>query len=346
MRTRTHHFLIGAFVIAGTLILCLGVMVLGASRFLRHTIPLETYIEESVHGLEIGSPVKFRGVKIGEVTEIGFVNRSYETRLAYVLVRCATRPEAFRDPNDPVKLREQLLDMIQRGLRVRVAAAGLTGTAYLEADYLDAARFPPLPIDWTPEMAYVPSAPSTVIRVTNTLEAVLESLRAADISGSVEAAKQTLQSFRSAIETANIGGIGQEAHELLKSSRTLVEETRGQLQAVLRRGNDAVGRVDALLADLGEKIRSTRWQGTVDTIADAAVEARDALKEMRRVLGQMDGALRRVDSLISDERANVRDLLAGLKDAATHLSGLSATLERYPSLLFLGGPPPQARKDK
>ena len=121
MRTRTHHVLIGTFVITGVLILCFGVMALGASHFLRRTITVETYIEESVHGLEVGSPVKFRGVKIGEVSEIGFVNRVYDTRLAYVLVRCAARPEAFRDPNDSQRLHEQLVDMIQRGLRVRLA---------------------------------------------------------------------------------------------------------------------------------------------------------------------------------------------------------------------------------
>jgi ABC-type transporter Mla subunit MlaD len=321
-------------------------MALGASRFLRRTITVETYIEESVHGLEVGSPVKFRGVKIGEVNEIGFANRFYDTRLAYVLVRCAARPEAFRDPNDPQKLHEQLVDMIQRGLRVRLAAAGLTGTAYLEADYLDAARFPPLPIDWTPELPYVPSAPSVVVRVTNTLEAVLEGLRATDISGTVEAARAALVSFKDAVTAANVGGVSEEARELLRSTRGAIDETRGKLDGMLKRANDAVGHAETLLADLAERVRATRWQDAIDTVAAAAGEARDAVKELRRVLGNMDGALLRIDALVADQRGNVHDLLATVQEAALHLRGLAATLERYPSLLFFGEAPLPARKDK
>ncbi len=346
MKTRTHHVLIGTFVIVGVLILCFGVMALGASRFLRHTITVETYIEESVHGLEIGSPVKFRGVKIGEVNEIGFVNRFYETRLAYVLVRCAARPEAFRDADDPKKLREQLIDMIQRGLRVRLAAAGLTGTAYLEADYLEAARFPPLPIDWTPELPYVPSAPSVVTRVTTTLEAVLEALRATDIPGTVEAARQALVAFQEAVRAADVPGVSSDTRELLQSARGLVEGARGRFDAILQRGDAAVGHAETLLAELGERLRASRWQQAIDAVADVAGEARGAVTELRRVLGQMDASLRRIDALVADERGNVQSLLANVRSAAAHLEGLSATLERYPSLLFFGDAPPPARKDK
>ena len=47
------------------------------------------------------------------------------------------------DPNDPSFKSE-----LDRGFRVRLASQGLTGVAYLEADYLDPERNPPLEIDW------------------------------------------------------------------------------------------------------------------------------------------------------------------------------------------------------
>ena len=93
-------------------------------------------------------------------------------------------------------------------------------------------------------------------------------------------------------------------------------------------------------------MRATRWQAAVDTIAEAAGEARDAVKEMRRVLGSMDGAMRRIDALVADQRGNVHELLATVQEVALNLRGLSATLERYPSLLFFGEAPLPARKDK
>ncbi len=52
---------------------------------------------------------------------------------------------------------------VERGLRVRLAPQGITGTSYLEIDYVDPPP-PLLPIDWTPDNVYIPSAPSTVTR--------------------------------------------------------------------------------------------------------------------------------------------------------------------------------------
>ena len=53
---------------------------------------------------------------------------------------------------------------VEKGLRVRLAPQGITGTSYLEIDYVDPAQ-PLLPIDWTPDNVYIPSAPSTVTAV-------------------------------------------------------------------------------------------------------------------------------------------------------------------------------------
>ena len=54
---------------------------------------METYLNESVQGLEIGSKVQYRGVVVGEVRKIGFTYNKYELdkpmseRLRYVMSR-------------------------------------------------------------------------------------------------------------------------------------------------------------------------------------------------------------------------------------------------------------------
>ena len=147
---KLSYFKIGLFVISATVLAVIGIVVLGVGSVFQRTALVETYIEESVQGLDIGSPMKFRGVLVGKVEEITLTSAVYDTKRRYVLVRIGITSNLFQfplaDPNDPNFKAE-----LERGFRVRLAAQGLTGVAYLEADYLDPERNPPLEIDWQPK---------------------------------------------------------------------------------------------------------------------------------------------------------------------------------------------------
>src|SRR5207245_10944787 len=65
---------------------------------------------------------------------------------------------------------------VQRGLRVRLAPQGLTGQAYLEADYLNPKLNPPLEIDWRPKYPYVPSAQSKITQLSDAVEPILRNV--------------------------------------------------------------------------------------------------------------------------------------------------------------------------
>lgn len=62
--------LIGVFVIGAIALAVLAVVVFGSGRFFSEKMPLVMYFEGSVAGLNIGSPVMFRGVKVGIVKDI------------------------------------------------------------------------------------------------------------------------------------------------------------------------------------------------------------------------------------------------------------------------------------
>jgi phospholipid/cholesterol/gamma-HCH transport system substrate-binding protein len=90
------YFKIGLFVIAATVIGVIGVIVLGMGTIFQKQVLVETYIDESVQGLDIGSPVKFRGVQVGKVEQITLTNVQYPTRRRYVLVRAGLYPSMFQ----------------------------------------------------------------------------------------------------------------------------------------------------------------------------------------------------------------------------------------------------------
>src|SRR5690242_2285027 len=67
---RANPALIGAFVLGAVVLVGAVVVVWGSGRFFRNTKTFVAYFSGSVNGLNPGAPVKFRGVKIGSVTEI------------------------------------------------------------------------------------------------------------------------------------------------------------------------------------------------------------------------------------------------------------------------------------
>ncbi len=71
------HLKVGIFVILSLALLVAAMTLLGVDAFFKETFTVETYINESVQGLDIGAPVKYRGVRIGTVGDIGFVTSRY-----------------------------------------------------------------------------------------------------------------------------------------------------------------------------------------------------------------------------------------------------------------------------
>ena len=70
MSKRANTTVVGAFVI-GAIALTLGaVMTFGTGQFFDERVVVVTVFQGSVTGLQVGSPVEFRGVPVGTVTSI------------------------------------------------------------------------------------------------------------------------------------------------------------------------------------------------------------------------------------------------------------------------------------
>ncbi len=67
---KTNHTAIGSFVIGAIAIAVASIIVFGSGHLLETNIIYTTSFDKSVNGLSKGAPVMFRGIKIGEVTDI------------------------------------------------------------------------------------------------------------------------------------------------------------------------------------------------------------------------------------------------------------------------------------
>src|SRR2546422_963109 len=135
MSAQRNHFRLGLFVLIGVTLGVGALVTLGAGAVLRKKVMAETYLDESVQGLDVGAPVKFRGVHVGQLEKIDFAGLHYyapeaakESRIRLII---AFFPELLGGygMEDPVGTMKKL---INEGLRLRMASAGLTGSSYLE----------------------------------------------------------------------------------------------------------------------------------------------------------------------------------------------------------------------
>ena len=70
MAAPTNHYKLGLFVLMGFGLAIAAAVLLGVASTRKETVKYHSYFNESVQGLDLGSPVKFRGVSIGNVSAI------------------------------------------------------------------------------------------------------------------------------------------------------------------------------------------------------------------------------------------------------------------------------------
>src|SRR5271165_1493888 len=199
MSAQANNFKLGLFVIGAIVALLLLLLVIGSGRWFQSKTVIESYFNESVQGLDIGSKVKYRGVTVGEVTRIGFTYTKYQQdvpmaeRLRYVLVEATIigRLIGTRTGGDLARPEAVRLE-IEKGLRIRLAPQGITGTSYLEIDYVDPKSNPELPISWIPDHTYIPSTRSTFTQFFTALGDVVEKLSHIDFEAVVARANRLL----------------------------------------------------------------------------------------------------------------------------------------------------------
>jgi ABC-type transporter Mla subunit MlaD len=182
------YYKIGLFVIIGLVLIISGIIFLGSGRLFEKKIHIETYFNESVQGLAVGSAVKYQGVEIGSIEKMTFIASEYHNSFdadlhngSYIYVEMAVSPN-FLNSKQQKDIKNSLADAVQQGLRVKISLQGLTGNNYLELNFIDPQKNPPPKIYWTPKKYYIPSTKSTLSRFSNNAQYILDELKKIDFN--------------------------------------------------------------------------------------------------------------------------------------------------------------------
>src|SRR5262245_1618681 len=184
MNESRHHVRLGIFVLVSACVLLAALFALAGSKWFQPTFTFETYFDKSIAGLELGAPVRFRGVPLGHVTEILTSSATYERdvpldrRRDYIVVRVEVNFSA----REVAQMKHDVSRLITKGLRAQTQLAGLTGQQYLALDFMNPQKYAPLEFAWQPKYPYVPSAPSSAGEIMAKAQTFLASLNEADIA--------------------------------------------------------------------------------------------------------------------------------------------------------------------
>ena len=330
MDAKPHYFRIGLFVLVALTLIVVAVVLFGAGLFAQNQLYVESYFVESITGLSVGSPVEFRGVRIGQVEQIGFVGSEYSldpntaagARYAsFVRVVSGVLRSKLPEPGYPQA--EALLErMVAHGLRVRVSSNLLTQQASLEIDFFDPNRFVLESVPWKPKYPVIPSAPGELTTIKDSIDKILSQLQAIDAKGLSESLEKVFTSLNTAITEADLAQLSKEARGVLQAGRAKIEalemeKINAGAQRFVASLNQAVQ--DANVPGLSRQIRGILEQ------TDQKIAAMDAKKinaDVERVLTALDRAV--ADANVPAVSGQAQALMAELRTTNKYLQQLLA----------------------
>jgi paraquat-inducible protein B len=162
--------------------------------------------KESVRGLNVGAPVDFRGLEIGEVTGIHptFDPRAKETD---ILVEIRTYPERLRaravGPVPNVTENDTLISRsVERGLRAQLKSGSmLTGQLFIAVDFFPNA--PKAKVDWSTNPPRIPTTPGGLVVLQESVMQIAKKLEKLPLDQLVGEVRQAVQALDTTLKSAD-----------------------------------------------------------------------------------------------------------------------------------------------
>jgi phospholipid/cholesterol/gamma-HCH transport system substrate-binding protein len=335
MEARAHHFLVGLFVLVLGSALVAFTLWVAKVELGEHRPPYYVFFDGSVTGLKEGSPVRYRGILVGTVSEIRIDPDNVERVRVTVNLDAAT----------PIKTdAEASLEM-----------SGLTGGAYVQIS--GGSRTAPAIVRQGGRIPVIASKASGLAEVFETAPHIAHQLT--EIGDRLTRLLSPDNERRIADSVDNLH---QMSTDLAASARdvsatmTMVKSTATHLDGLMgdvRQHADAVvGGVTSTLTQLRTTLDSVDGHSKVamTEVVKTSAEARELSQSLRQLSDQMAG-------LIKENRVPVRDftsvglyelslLISEMRELTTSLSRVSSQIEKGPMQFLFAGSKAEPDKPK
>lgn len=326
MSKKASKTLIGAFVIGAIALIVAGVVIFGSGKLFA---PLKKFVmvfEGSVKGLNVGAPVIFRGVKVGEVTDIR-LNFNPKDLTAIIPVYVDIDPRTLGVPEELKTLIKGtkyvfIKPLIERGLKAQLQMQSfVTGQMIVSLDI-----YPDKPIKLAGLDKRYPEIPT----IPTTTQEIMKKLEALPLNQIAERLNGTLAGMEKIANSPEI------IESLVSLNRTLKNTDRLVL--------NLDGRIGPLVADLRSTLEGARW--TLANIEKSFSMTEGVPAQLGETMKKADKALQQAEMTLATIQTTSKDTsnvgyelsrtLKEISEAAHSIRFLADYIDRHPEAFLRG----------
>lgn len=265
--------------------------------------------EGDVGGLRLGSPVLFRGIRVGRVLDLHLEFDPDDETVRVPVTFELFGGRLFSAVGSPmIATREQLDALVANGLRAQLRSTNfVTGELGIALDVFP--DTPPVGIDWQAEPPVVPTVPSSLDQLQATVQGALASFQALPLNE-----------------------IGADLQRIVAGAAQVMEGD--QIAAAIGNAADAAATLNGLLQRFDAELPALLAE------VQATAEGADAVTdELRRTLAVARGVIETASSVVDGAATipyDTQRLLQELRVLTRSLTSLVDYLERDPSALLRG----------
>ena len=322
MSKQVNKTAVGIFMVSAIALLVAAVLVLGSGKFFQNRPKYIMFFEGSVQGLSVGSPVVFRGVKVGEVTDIklAFNVKDLSIRIPVFIELGEGKVEMIGGDMSIAHAHKEFAGgLIKKGIRAQLAMQSIvTGQLMVSLDFHPEKKAVFVGMD--KRYTEIPTIPTPL----QDLAKKFEKVPIEDILNKVQDAMTGVTKIINSPEVATI----------LKS----VSQGVGEARSLVRNMDRQVGPAGERLMETAEQIRklATRMDNAIEPLAASITKASDeataALKQSNTVLANAEGVMNG-ESIMG---YRIVKALEAFEEAARSMQVLADTIERRPEAVIFG----------
>jgi ABC-type transporter Mla subunit MlaD len=310
MTTPTNHWKLGLFVVVGLVVMLVTLVFLGKETLQTESVAYKSYFDEAITGLEVGSPVKFRGVSVGKVASVDIAPDRRHVEVTYDLgVNVLDRLGLAQKRGEKTRI------SVPQDLRVQLGTTGVTGVKYIQIDFFESARHPPEQLPFPLPDNYIPATSSTLKNIEESVVRAVDSMPAL------------------ANELVVVLG---RVNRLLEQAES--EQIPGKISSTLHNADLAFATLRTQLERVPTEQLSQEARVTMANLNATATKMHKVLDRVDGDRGLLASAQRASDSFgdMAGDAHGLGETLREVRDAAQSIRDLAEALEREPDMLLKG----------